>query len=74
MKKVGRSAVGFGVVEFRPFGSGQALRKVAREVAHPRHDDLSKLNAALLTMNGAMNGVISVVSFIFVGGDGLLRR
>jgi len=35
-----------------------------------RHDDLSKLNAAFLTMNG----VISVVFFLFVAGDLLLRR
>jgi 4-hydroxybenzoate polyprenyltransferase len=35
-----------------------------------RHDDLSKLNAAFFTMNG----VISVVFFVFVAGDLLLRR
>jgi len=35
-----------------------------------RHDDLSKLNAAFFTMNG----VISVVFFLFVAGDVLLRR
>jgi 4-hydroxybenzoate polyprenyltransferase len=35
-----------------------------------RHDDLSKLNAAFFTMNG----VISVVFFIFVAGDLLLRH
>jgi 4-hydroxybenzoate polyprenyltransferase len=35
-----------------------------------RHDDLSKLNAAFFTMNG----VISVVFFLFVAGDLLLRR
>jgi 4-hydroxybenzoate polyprenyltransferase len=34
------------------------------------HDDLSKLNAAFFTMNG----VISVVFFLFVAGDLLLRR
>jgi 4-hydroxybenzoate polyprenyltransferase len=34
-----------------------------------RHDDLSKLNAAFFTMNG----VISVVFFLFVAGDLLLR-
>jgi 4-hydroxybenzoate polyprenyltransferase len=34
-----------------------------------RHDDLSKLNAAFFTMNG----VISVVFFLFVAGD-LLRK
>jgi 4-hydroxybenzoate polyprenyltransferase len=35
-----------------------------------RHDDLSKLNAAFFTMNG----VISVVFFLFVAGDLLLRH
>jgi 4-hydroxybenzoate polyprenyltransferase len=35
-----------------------------------RHDDLSKLNAAFFTMNG----VISVVFFLFVAGDVLVRR
>jgi 4-hydroxybenzoate polyprenyltransferase len=34
-----------------------------------RHDDLSKLNAAFFTMNG----VISVVFFVFIGADLLLR-
>jgi 4-hydroxybenzoate polyprenyltransferase len=34
-----------------------------------RSDDLSKLNAAFFTMNG----VISVVFFLFVAGDLLLR-
>jgi len=33
-------------------------------------DDLSKLNAAFFTMNG----VISVVFFLFLAGDILLRR
>jgi 4-hydroxybenzoate polyprenyltransferase len=35
-----------------------------------RHDDLSNLNAAFFTMNG----VISVVFFLFVAGDMLVRR
>ncbi len=35
-----------------------------------RHDDLSKLNAPFFTMNG----VISVVFFLFVAGDMLLRK
>ncbi len=35
-----------------------------------RHNDLSKLNAAFFTMNG----VISVVFFLFVAGDLLRRR
>ena len=35
-----------------------------------RHDDLSKLNAAFFTMNG----VISVLFFVFVAGDLLVRR
>ena len=40
------------------------------EHALVRHDDLSKLNAAFFTMNG----VISVVFFLFVAGDLLLKR
>ncbi len=43
---------------------------LAYEHSLVRHDDLSKLNAAFFTMNG----VISVVFFIFVAGDLLLRR
>ena len=35
-----------------------------------RHNDLSKLNAAFFTMNG----VISVVFFLFVAADRLLHR
>jgi 4-hydroxybenzoate polyprenyltransferase len=35
-----------------------------------RHDDLSKLNAEFFTMNG----VISVVFFLFVTADLLLTR
>jgi len=35
-----------------------------------QHDDLSKLNSAFFTMNG----VISVVFFVFVAADLLLRR
>jgi 4-hydroxybenzoate polyprenyltransferase len=37
-------------------------------LVHPT--DLSKLNAAFFTMNG----VISVVFFVFIAGDLLLRR
>ena len=43
---------------------------LAYEHSLVRHDDLSKLNAAFFTMNG----VISVVFFVFVAGDLLLRR
>jgi 4-hydroxybenzoate polyprenyltransferase len=43
---------------------------LAYEHALVRHDDLSKLNAAFFTMNG----VISVVFFLFVAADQLLRR
>jgi 4-hydroxybenzoate polyprenyltransferase len=39
------------------------------EHALVRHDDLSKLNAAFFTMNG----VISVVFFLFVAADQLIR-
>lgn len=42
---------------------------LAYEHSLVRHDDLSKLNAAFFTMNG----VISVVFFVFVGADLLLR-
>jgi 4-hydroxybenzoate polyprenyltransferase len=42
---------------------------LAYEHSLVRHDDLSKLNAAFFTMNG----VISVVFFLFVGADRLLR-
>jgi 4-hydroxybenzoate polyprenyltransferase len=35
-----------------------------------RADDLSKLNAAFFTMNG----VLSVLFFVFVAGDLLLRK
>jgi 4-hydroxybenzoate polyprenyltransferase len=42
---------------------------LAYEHSLVRHDDLSKLNAAFFTMNG----VISVVFFVFVAAD-LLRR
>ncbi len=35
-----------------------------------RHDDLSKLNAAFFTMNG----VISVLFFVFVAGDLMVKR
>ena len=43
---------------------------LAYEHSLVRHDDLSKLNAAFFTMNG----VISVVFFVFVAGDVLLRK
>jgi 4-hydroxybenzoate polyprenyltransferase len=43
---------------------------LAYEHSLVRHDDLSKLNAAFFTMNG----VISVVFFLFVAGDVLVRR
>ena len=43
---------------------------LAYEHALVRHDDLSKLNAAFFTMNG----VISVVFFLFVAADLLLRK
>ncbi|MGB9199250.1 MAG: UbiA-like polyprenyltransferase [Terriglobales bacterium] len=43
---------------------------LAYEHSLVRHDDLSKLNAAFFTMNG----VISVVFFVFVAADLLIRR
>jgi 4-hydroxybenzoate polyprenyltransferase len=43
---------------------------LAYEHSLVRHDDLSKLNAAFFTMNG----VISVVFFLFVAGDLVLSR
>jgi len=42
---------------------------LAYEHSLVHHDDLSKLNAAFFTMNG----VISVVFFVFIGADLLLR-
>ncbi|HKN72576.1 MAG TPA: hypothetical protein VJX30_16195 [Terriglobales bacterium] len=90
MKKVGRNAVVLGGVEFRPSqsarqvaypgshfssaGSGPRLasKERTRTWGHRlvRHDDLSKLNAEFFTMNG----VISVVFFLFVTADLLLTR
>ena len=43
---------------------------LAYEHALVRHDDLSRLNAAFFTMNG----VISVVFFLFVAADQLFRK
>jgi 4-hydroxybenzoate polyprenyltransferase len=43
---------------------------LAYEHSLVRHDDLSKLNAAFFTMNG----VISVVFFVFVAADLLIRQ
>jgi 4-hydroxybenzoate polyprenyltransferase len=43
---------------------------LAYEHSLVKADDLSKLNAAFFTMNG----VISIVFFLFVGGDILLRK
>jgi 4-hydroxybenzoate polyprenyltransferase len=51
-------------------GIGAVILLLGYEHSLVSHDDLSKLNAAFFTMNG----VISVVFFVFVAGDLLLRR
>jgi 4-hydroxybenzoate polyprenyltransferase len=60
----------FGLGKFAMLGVGVVAALLAYEHSLVRHDDLSKLNAAFFTMNG----VISVVFFLFVAGDVLLRK
>jgi 4-hydroxybenzoate polyprenyltransferase len=62
--------VTFGLGKLAIFGVIAVAALLLYEHALIRHDDLSKLNAAFFTMNG----VISVVFFLFVAGDLLLRR
>jgi 4-hydroxybenzoate polyprenyltransferase len=60
----------FGLGKLAIVGVIAVAALLAYEHSLVRHDDLSKLNAAFFTMNG----VISVVFFVFVAGDLLLRR
>ena len=60
----------FYYVNIAMFGVAAVAALLAYEHSLVRHDDLSKLNAAFFTMNG----VISVVFFVFVAGDLLIRR
>jgi len=62
--------VSFGLGKLAMVGVAAVAALLAYEHSLVRHDDLSKLNAAFFTMNG----VISVVFFLFVAGDLLLRR
>ena len=59
----------FGLGKLAAMGVIAVAALLAYEHSLVRHDDLSKLNAAFFTMNG----VISVVFFLFIGADLLLR-
>jgi 4-hydroxybenzoate polyprenyltransferase len=59
----------FGLGKLAAVGVIAVAALLAYEHSLVRHDDLSKLNAAFFTMNG----VISVVFFVFIGADLLLR-
>jgi 4-hydroxybenzoate polyprenyltransferase len=61
--------VTFGLGKLAMMGVFAVAALLLYEHALVRHDDLSKLNAAFFTMNG----VISVVFFLFVAADRLLR-
>jgi len=60
----------FGLGKLAIFGVIAVAALLLYEHTLVRHDDLTKLNAAFFTMNG----VISVVFFLFVAGDLLVRR
>jgi 4-hydroxybenzoate polyprenyltransferase len=60
----------FGMGKLAAFGVLAVIVLLLYEHSLVRSNDLSKLNAAFFTMNG----VISVLFFIFVAGDLLLRR
>jgi 4-hydroxybenzoate polyprenyltransferase len=62
--------VAFGLGKLAFVGVIAVAALLAYEHSLVRHDDLSKLNAAFFTMNG----VISVVFFLFVAGDLMVRR
>ena len=62
--------VTFGLGKLSMVGVAAVAALLLYEHMLVRHDDLSKLNAAFFTMNG----VISVVFFLFVAGDVLVRR
>ena len=59
----------FGLGKLAGVGVIAVAALLAYEHSLVRHDDLSGLNAAFFTMNG----VISVVFFVFIGADLLLR-
>jgi 4-hydroxybenzoate polyprenyltransferase len=59
----------FGLGKLAAVGVVAVAGLLTYEHALVRHDDLSKLNAAFFTMNG----LISVVFFVFVAADRLLR-
>jgi 4-hydroxybenzoate polyprenyltransferase len=61
--------VTFGLGKLAMMGVLAVAALLLYEHALVRHDDLSKLNAAFFTMNG----VISVVFFLFIAADRLLR-
>src|SRR5579862_7804225 len=60
----------FAMGKLAAFGVLAVIVLLLYEHSLVRSDDLSKLNAAFFTMNG----VISVLFFVFVAGDLLLRR
>jgi 4-hydroxybenzoate polyprenyltransferase len=60
----------FGMGKLAAFGVLAVIVLLLYEHSLVRSNDLSKLNAAFFTMNG----VISVLFFVFVAGDLLLRR
>jgi 4-hydroxybenzoate polyprenyltransferase len=62
--------VAFGMGTFAFIGLAAVVVLLLYEHSLVKHDDLSKLNAAFFTMNG----VISVVFFIFIAADILTRR
>jgi len=62
--------VTFGLGKLAMVGVAAVAALLLYEHMLVRHDDLSKLNAAFFTMNG----LISVVFFLFVAGDVLVRR
>jgi 4-hydroxybenzoate polyprenyltransferase len=62
--------VAFGLGKLAAIGVVVVAALLLYEHVLVRHDDLSKLNAAFFTMNG----VISIVFFLFVAGDLLLRK
>jgi 4-hydroxybenzoate polyprenyltransferase len=61
--------IAFGLGKLAVAGVGAVAVLLLYEHSLVRHDDLSKLNAAFFTMNG----VISVVFFLFVAADRLIR-
>jgi 4-hydroxybenzoate polyprenyltransferase len=60
----------FGLGKLAMAGVAAVAILLAYEHSLVKSDDLSKLNAAFFTMNG----IISVLFFVFVAGDLLLRR